>query len=318
MSAIAAIGLCLLIAFLFSGIEAGLLSLNRIRLRHRVKMRERAAIRLERLLRNPERLLLCVVIVTNLMNIVALGLATHLAVARFGPWGYLLVGVVFLPILLFGVELLPKSLFRRFPYRTLARLAQPVRWTLLLLNPALKIAIRLAHRMVPADDPRSGKLFAAREDFKYFTIESERTGALSAEERRMIGHVVDFRTVRAADVMVPLESVPAIAHDRPVEELIAMSRGGSVDPVLVLSPEGEPLGLVNLLEALLDRGPRSRVSSFVRPLTVVDIQTPAPQLLRRLRSSRTPVLLVREKGRPLGLIFREALYQRMIAPPAEA
>jgi len=255
------------------------------------------------------------VLVTNLMNIVALGLATHLAVAFLGAWGYLLTGVVFLPIFLYGVELLPKSLFRRFPYQTLARLAQPVRWTILLLNPALKIAIRVAHRMVPADDPRSGKLFAAREDFKYFTIESERTGTLSAEERQMIGHVVDFHTVRAAEVMVPLESVPAIAHDRPVDELITLSRGGSIDPMLVLSPEGEPLGLVNLLEALLDRGPRSRVSSFVRPLTEVELHTPAPQLLRRLRSSRTPVLLVRQGRKPVGLIFREALYQRMIAPP---
>ena len=41
------------------------------------------------------------------------------------------------------------------------------------------------------------KLFVAREDFKYWTIESERTGALGTDEREMIHGVVDFRGVQA-------------------------------------------------------------------------------------------------------------------------
>src|SRR5690606_32696266 len=142
----------------------------------------------------------------------------------------------------------PKSLFRRFPYRTLALLAQPVRWTLLIFNPILRLFIRAAHRMIPTDEPRSGKLFAAREDFRYFTIESEQSGTLPARERRMIEHVVDFRMVRAGAIMTPIEGLAVIPHDRPISELIAMSRGGSVDPILVTSDQGEILGLVDLLD----------------------------------------------------------------------
>ena len=60
---------CLAVSFVFSGIEAGILSVNRVRLRHRVKTRDRAAIRLKQLLTNPERFLVTVLIVTNLMKI---------------------------------------------------------------------------------------------------------------------------------------------------------------------------------------------------------------------------------------------------------
>ena len=84
-----AVALCLLVSFVFSGIEAGILSVNRVRLRHRVdELRDRAAIRLDRLLRDPERLLVTVLVVTNLMNIFAITLTAQEFVAWCGVWGY--------------------------------------------------------------------------------------------------------------------------------------------------------------------------------------------------------------------------------------
>ncbi|HEX5175400.1 MAG TPA: DUF21 domain-containing protein, partial [Chthoniobacteraceae bacterium] len=118
-----AVGICAVVSFIFSGIEAGILSVNRVRLKHRVKLRDAAALSLDRLLSEPERLLVTVLVVTNLMNIFALTLATQELVRYFGTAGYVLGGIVALPIYYVGLELLPKSLFRRFPYRALAALA---------------------------------------------------------------------------------------------------------------------------------------------------------------------------------------------------
>ena len=44
---------CWLISFLFAGIEAGLLALDPVRLRHRAKSGDRAAQRLQKMLENP-------------------------------------------------------------------------------------------------------------------------------------------------------------------------------------------------------------------------------------------------------------------------
>src|SRR5690349_23964238 len=46
---------CWIISFLFSGIEAGLLALNPVRLRHRAKSGDGGAQRLQRMLKQPER-----------------------------------------------------------------------------------------------------------------------------------------------------------------------------------------------------------------------------------------------------------------------
>jgi len=312
------VSLCLIISFIFSGIEAGILSVDRVRLRHRVKLRDKAALRLNRLLKEPERLLMTVVIVTNLMNIFAITLTTNVFVRLWGRAGYAVSLAMFLPLYLFGLELFPKSLFRRFPYRALALLSEPLRIADSLLSPVLNLGIGLAQRLVPKDEHHSRKLFAGREDFKYFTVESERSGTLSPVERQLIHNVMDFPSITARDLMQPVEGFPTIGHDCGMNELIAASHGGSVERFLVVSGTGEILGLVNLFEALLDSGPRARVSTFIRRLVPVPSSEPAPRLLQTLRSARTPVALVSENGRPIGLVFGEAVYRRLFSPASSS
>ena len=209
-----AVAVCVLVSFLFSGIEAGLLSVNRIRLKHRVKLRDRAALVLDCLLAEPERLLVTVLVVTNLMNIFALTLTTQELVHWLGPRGYWIALLAALPVYLLGLELLPKSLFRRFPYRALAALATPLRLADLLLSPLHFAGGGLMRVMFHERPAEQQKLFVAREDFKYLTIESERTGALGHAERQMIHNVVDFRAVTAQQVMLPMENVRTIPRRR--------------------------------------------------------------------------------------------------------
>ena len=206
-----AVLVCFLISFVFSGIEAGILSVNRVRLKHRVKLRDHAALRLNRLLGDPERLLVTVLLVTNFMNILALSLATQELVSWLGAAGYAVALAIFLPVYLLGLELLPKSLFRRFPYRALAALAKPLQLADLLLAPLHVVGeaiARLAGRRRPEE---RRKLFVAREEFKYLTIESERTGTLSKEERQLIHNVVDFRAITAREAMIPMNEVRTIS-----------------------------------------------------------------------------------------------------------
>ena len=98
-----ALAFCLVTSFLFSGTEAGILSLNRVRLRHRLKMNDRAARKLQRLVSHPERMLVTVLLVTNLMNICAILLVTQRVRAVMGDGrvrgrrGDLPAGVAILP-----------------------------------------------------------------------------------------------------------------------------------------------------------------------------------------------------------------------------
>jgi len=108
---LAVLGLCA-VTFLFAGIEAGLLSVDPVRLRHHVKNKTPGARRLARLLEEPERLLVTVLVVTNAADIIALLLATREVVTSIGHAGYFIMMVVAIPIHLF-LLVLPKSPRRR-------------------------------------------------------------------------------------------------------------------------------------------------------------------------------------------------------------
>src|ERR1700746_257604 len=110
---------CWIVSFFFNGIESGLLSIDPVRLRQNVKRGVPAAVRLNRLLKHPERLLATVLLVTNAAELLALLLLTDQLVRLYGYVGFFLSLAIALPAYLFLLSVLPKSLFRRFPFRAL-------------------------------------------------------------------------------------------------------------------------------------------------------------------------------------------------------
>ena len=314
-----AVALCLLVSFVFSGIEAGILSVNRVRLRHRLELRDRAAIRLNRLLKQPERLLVTVLVVTNLMNIFAITLTTQEIVARCGVWGYPAALAAFLPVYLLGLELLPKSLFRRFPYRALAALTGPLRLADLLLSPMHAVGSALSRTLFKKRPEPQRKLFVAREDFKYLTIESERTGTLTKDERQMIHNVVDFRGVKAGDVMTPLAAVRTIDAQADIRELLAASRESGFERWPVIADGGEIAGLVLVFDVALDGRTGGPLESYQRRIVKVAENEPAYSVLRKLRAARITLAVVSDAaGKQVGVVAWEDLIRRLVTVAAEA
>src|SRR5437016_13471212 len=114
---------CWVVSFFFNGIESGLLSIDPVRLRQNVKRRLPAAVRLNRLLKHPERLLVTVLLFTNAADILGLFLLTRELVGSWGFAGYFISLAIALPVYLFLLSVIPKSIFRRFPFLALAQLA---------------------------------------------------------------------------------------------------------------------------------------------------------------------------------------------------
>jgi putative hemolysin len=304
---------CFLISFIFSGIEAGILSMNRVRLKHRVKHRDRAAIVVNSLLEQPERLLITVLIVTNLMNIFAMTLATQEFVMSLGDQGYFVAFAVFLPVYLMGLELLPKSLFRRFPYRAVAALSGPLRLADLLLSPVHFVGYQISRLIIGQRSNERQKLFVAREDFKYLTIESERQGTLGKDERQMIHNVVDFRAVKATDVMLPLPNVQTICSSAAIEDLIARNRSANIDRWPVTNEAGELVGLVNVLDVAMDGRRRGIVESYQRRIVKVNANEPAHSIVRKLRAARVTMAVVLDAGgKQVGVVTWEDLIRRLV------
>jgi CBS domain containing-hemolysin-like protein len=272
------------------------------------------ALKLNHLLKQPERLLATVLLVTNAADIVALLLLTSQLVRWYGYTGFLFAVVIALPVYLFVLSVLPKSLFRRFPFRALARLAGVLEFTSILFSPLLELGARLGKLLLPGHAGKRGRLFAAREELKQITTESELEGGLTATERAMIHSVVDFRGSKIRDVMLPAAKVAALQSDASTEEALELSASTGLDRLPLLAPNGQPAGLVNVLDILLDRNGNKPLGEYVRRIVTTMDDEPTYRVMQQLRGARLGLAaVVDRKNKFRGIVAIEDLVRRLVS-----
>src|SRR5438034_8234042 len=309
-----AIFCCWIVSFFFNGIESGLLSIDPVRLRQNVKHRVPAALRLNRLLKHPERLLATVLLCTNAADIIGLFLLTRQLVLSYHYAGYFFALAIALPVYLFLLSVLPKSLFRRFPFHALARLAGVLEFASILFSPLLELGARLGRLLLPRRAAKRARLFAAREELKQITTQSEREGSLTATERAMIHSVVDFRGAKVRDVMLPSAKVVALHSDASTRQALELSASTGLDRLPVLAPDGQPAGLVNILDILLDRNGHKPLSNYVRRIMTTTEDEPAYRVMQQLRAARLDVAAVVDRKKNLrGILAIEDLVHRLVS-----
>jgi CBS domain containing-hemolysin-like protein len=305
---------CWIVSFFFNGIESGLLSIDTVRLRQNVKRRVPAALQLNHLLKQPERLLATVLLVTNAADIVALLLLTSQLVRWYGYTGFLFAVIIALPVYLFVLSVLPKSLFRRFPFRALARLAGVLKFASILFSPLLEFGARIGKLLLPGHAGKRGRLFAAREELKQITTESERDGALTATEREMIHSVVDFRGSKIRDVMLPAAKVAALQSGASTQDALALSASTGLDRLPLLAPDGQPAGLVNVLDILLERNGNKPLSEYVRRIVTTTDDESTYRVMQQLRGARLGLAaVVDRKNNFRGIVAIEDLVRRLVS-----
>jgi len=305
---------CWVVSFFFNGIESGLLSIDPVRLRQNVKRRVPAALRLNRLLKHPERLLVTVLFFTNAADILGLLLLTWELVRSFGYAGFFVALVIAFPVYLFLLSVLPKSLYRRFPFHALARLAGVLEFLSILLWPMFELGARLGQLLLPRRAAKHARLFAARDELKQITAQSEREGTLSAAERAMIHNVVDFWNIKARDVMVPVPNIVTVQPSASTEEALKLSASSGVDRLPVITREGQPTGLVNVLDILLERDGAKPLSNYVRRIVLTTEEELAYRIVQRLRAARLGLAAVLDDKKGLrGIVTIEDLIRRLVS-----
>ncbi len=306
------VALCWIISFLFAGIEAGLLALNPVRLRHRAKSGDREAQRLQKMLRQPERLLITVLLVTNAADIIALIILTHELVIRWGWIGYPIAVAIALPVYLFLLGVLPKSLFRRFPLRAVVRLSGLLEIVTKLLTPLHAIGGFIEHSIF-ARAKNPPRLFAAREELKMITVQSEKSGALSSTERAMIHNVVDFTAVKVRDVMVPLEKTVSFKTNDSRDKVLEISEKLGIDRFPVFGENTEPLGLINVYDILFDADSSRPARQYMRRIITASENESAYRVVRRLRAARIGLAAVIDgHQRSIGIVALEDLVRQLV------
>src|SRR3990167_10593750 len=115
-----------------------MMSLNRYRLRHLVKKKNKQAIRVNQMLAHPERLLSVILIGNTLANIVSSTLATLIGQRLYGEAGVAIATALLAFVILVFSELVPKTLAALYPQWVAFTTSLPLKVLQIVLSPLVQ------------------------------------------------------------------------------------------------------------------------------------------------------------------------------------
>jgi putative hemolysin len=302
--------LCLLVSFGLAGTEAALLSVSRVRVRHAASEGDQRARLLMPMLNERDAMLGAVTVANHVSALTAFLLIAWRLVERFGGLGYGLAFLFGLPIFLVGLEIIPKKLFRRYPFRML-RVVLPMLQVVAIFRPLFG---GLARRVVPlSEDVNVPAESVARNDLRELSVTLSEQGQISPEASRLISKALDYRKRTVGEVMVPLRHSVALAPDVPVHVAVELARSHGLESVPVLGEKG---GFVGVFEPARcgPHLPQDRmVRQYMRPLEQIRENETLLTGLQRLRKrGRSVALVIGSGGEPTGIVTEEALLRPLL------
>lgn len=222
----------------FAGSEMGLISFNRIRLRHLAEQGDTKAVLIQRLIDNPQRLFGTTLVGVNIFVVMGSTVASSLVnkyVTKSDSWGALIATAAMLPLVVMFGQIVPMSLFRTHSTSLVRWTITPLRRAYWALLPAIQAATFVSLKVAALFGGKVSSIvpFASREEIRLL-LEARRKGDFSHEYGLdMLHRVFDLQDTRAAEVMVPLIEVTAAPLQSTVEDLINLMKksGFSTIPI---------------------------------------------------------------------------------------
>ena len=303
-------GLGLVLTFIFSGMEAGVFALSRLRIRQQMRSGRRSAKVLHEYLEHPESFLWTILVGNTLVSLLILGWLVVVLHSVVGDSGLIFAGVYCLVVFLFYAcfDLLPKMLFRAFPNRLCLLLARPFRLVHNLLRPLVALVEWVSSLLLRWSGGKAftGTWFGNREELRMLMQDS--TQSLSSEERAMINRVLDLQTITVRQVMTPFDRVASVPVNAAVGTALALAGERRLTRLPVREERdgaARTVGLINVNSLLFrqDLDPAQSLAEHVRPAIFLDEDLRLEVAMRRLQRSgeRLGIVLGRDR-REIGVI----------------
>lgn len=300
----------------FAGAETALVSAESVQIEHRARAGDRAALAVERLRADRQRMLGALLVGTNLTGVIATVLATSLTqqYGLFGEAGVVVTTAAMILIILIFGEVIPKSFAARFAVPVALRVARPALLACAVLGPVGGLFTLLPKLFLRGR--RSTAEHRITEDaIRTMVAIGEEEGAVAEDERAMILGLLDVGDTAVWEVMTPRVEMVYAAVDDPFEEILELieREGFSRIPVY----EGTVDNIIGVLYAkdilpYCVSDARPDIRALLRPTLFVPEAKRAADLLAEMRAARVHLAIVLDEyGGTAGLVTIEDLLEEI-------
>lgn len=306
--------ICLLAEGFFSGSEIGVVSADKMKLRHDAAKGSKGAKLALTMLKDPEWLLSTTLVGTNIAVVTNTTLATALMIQFFGASGSWLAVVLVAPLIWICGEIVPKSVFQQRANTITPKAIFVLRFFSYLFYPILIVfsfLARLFSKLVSGQSDQSP--FTLREEIKSMIQMSPEEGDIRPEAQTMIRRLFSFGDTKVREIMVPLVDVVGVDRNMTcgeVKKLSAVSNHkrlpvheGRVDRIV---------GIVDTME-FLGVDPGQPVETYMKEADYVPVSKPIQSLLADMRREGNVLsVVVDEFGGAEGIVTIEDILEEVV------
>ena len=220
------LAILLLLSAFFSSAETGMMSLNRYRLKHLTKEGNRGAKRAAKLLKRPDRLISLILIGNNLVNFVAVSLATVLCIHYWGePLGPVIASASLTLVVLIFAEITPKTIAALHPETVAFPAAHILSALLKLFLPAVWLINTVTNNLLKlfGMDPKSHKEQQLSTD-ELRTIVGEAGPLIPKRHQGMLLNILELEEVTVEDIMIPRAEIEGLDLEHSDDDILAKLR----------------------------------------------------------------------------------------------
>ncbi len=311
----------LILSAFFAGSETALMSLNRYRLRHLVKLKHPGAMKAQKLLQRPDHLLGLMLLGNIFINNFAASLATVIAIKLYtDDESVIAISTGLLTIvMLICSEVTPKTLAAikpeplAFPaawiYTPLLKLLYPIVWF-------INLFVNLLLRIIGIDVKKSRHEALNKDELK--SIISDAESLMPARYQKMLMGILDLESATVEDIMTPRNEIVGLDLESPIEEIINQIKTSPHTRLPVYKTSIDRIiGFIHLRKVLFlinqDGFDKQTIINSLDKPTFTPETTPVHVQMHRFKHEKIRIgLVVDEYGDVQGLVTLDDLLQEIV------
>ena len=311
----------LILSAFFAGSETSLMSLNRYRLRHLVKLKHSSAIKTHNLLQRPDRLLGLILLCNNFVNNFAASIATVIAIKLYADEEAVVAiatGILTI-VMLICSDVTPKTLaaikpeLLAFPaawiYTPLLKILYPVVWF-------INLFVNLLLRIVGVDVKKNRHEALNKDELK--SIISDAESLMPVRYQKMLMGILELESATVEDIMTPRNEIIGIDLELPIEDIITQIKTSPHTRLPVYKTSIDRIiGFIHLRKILVlinqeDFDKQTIINCLDKPSFIPE-STPVHNQMHRFKHERIRIgLVVDEYGDVQGLVTLDDLLQEIV------
>ncbi|MED7789069.1 CNNM domain-containing protein [Francisella sp. 19X1-34] len=306
----------------FSSSETAMMALNKYKLKHLAKKNHRSAKRSLSLVRNPEKLLVAILIGNTFANIFAGTVISSYSEDHFGDVGLLISTVIVTILILVFGEIIPKSFAAVYPQRLAFPFSLPLKVIMLALYPIVvflstisKLTLKIfGVKIEPVNNESLDKE-------EIHTVVHESNAKLGAKNKNMLLGVLELDRILVQEVMTHYNKIEYIDLNNSIEKiLIRLSKAKSLSIILCENNVNNIIGVVRLKDItnLLITSKRSNITKAnlrkiaEQPYFIPETVSLQTQLINFQKKSKRFAVVVDEYGDVTGVVTIEDIMEEIV------